>query len=278
MAEVRLENGYSPVANSLLEAIYRCDFTATEYRVLFAIIRYTYGYSRKNAELSVSFLSGVTQAPKRSVERALAGLIGSGVVSSVPGGSRKDSKLLGVNKNYSEWVKKGLLKECSNGVETVSKTQTTDKIDGSYEKTTTVKNDGGLQTTTDSGDGRTTDSGDGHIKQVKQILTTTITTTLPPYNPPTGEKTEKTALPNVENFSGPYIGADQWDSEILTDKLSGLTFNRQKWNELEEALGTQRLLDYYDRLRDGYLYKGWKFKTDILNIIERWYRKDSEND
>ena len=36
--------------------------------------------------------------------------------------------------------------------------------------------------------------------------------------------------------------------------------------------------NYYDRLRDGYLYKGWKFKTDILNIIERWYRKDSEND
>lgn len=277
MAEVRLENGYSPVANSLLEAIYRCDFTATEYRVLFAIIRYTYGYSRKNAELSVSFLSGVTQTPKRSVERALAGLIGSGVVSSVPGGSRKDSKLLGVNKNYSEWVKKGLLKECSNGVEIVSKTQITDKNDGSYKKTTTDKNDGSLQTTTDSGDGRTTDSGDGHIKQVKQILTT-ITTTSPPYNPPTGEKTEKNALPGVENFSGPYLGIDQWDSEILTDKLSGLTFNRKKWNELEEALGTQRLLDYYDRLRDGYLHKGWKFKTDILNIIERWYRKDSEND
>ena len=277
MAEVRLENGYSPVANSLLEAICRCDFTATEYRVLFAIIRYTYGYSRKCAELSASFLSGVTKAPKRSVERALAGLIGSGVVSSVPGGSRKDSKLLGVNKNYSEWVNKGMSKECSNSVEAVLKTQTTDKNDGGYKKTTTDKNDGGLQTTTGSGDGRTTDSGDGHIKQVKQILTT-ITTTLPPYNPPTGEKTEKAALPNVENFSGPYIEADQWGNEILVDKLSGLTFNRQRWNELEEALGTQRLLDYYDRLRDGYLHKGWTFKTDILNIIERWYRKDSEND
>lgn len=279
MADVQLQNGYTAVANELLEVVYAAKFTSTEFKVLLAIMRFTYGYSRKSAELSASFLSTATGIPKRSIERSVASLVGNRVIFSVPGGSRKDSKLLGVNKNYTQWDVENVLKTCSNTVETVLKKQTADSGDGSLKASTTDSGDGSSNTTADTGDGRTTDSGDGHLKQVKQIPTTISTIT--PLYPPTGEKTEngvQKTLPDVENFSGPFILLDDWKNEVLTDRLSGLTFGRDKWNELEEAMGTERLLGYYDRLRDGYLKRGWKFKADILTIIERWYRKDFENE
>ena len=60
--------------------------------------------------------------------------------------------------------------------------------------------------------------------------------------------------------------------------LSGLFFSREKWGELEETMGSKRMMEYYDKLRDGYINRGWRFKTDVMEIIEKWYKQDCVNE
>ncbi len=279
MADVQLKSGFTAVPNELLEAVYAAKFTVTEMKTVFAVIRFTCGYGRNFAELSSSFLSSMTGIPKRSIERALAALIANKVIFSVSGGSRKDSRMLGVNKNYSEWNVEIVLKPCSNSVKKVSKTRTADSggsVDTEEKNLTADKNDGKLSATTDSSDGRTTDSSDGHIKKGKKV-TTTISTASSPLYPPAGEKSKDEGmrkLPDVKNFSGPCIDYREYNSDTMVDLLSGLSFSREKWRKLEEAAGTIRLAQYYDKLRDGYLNRGWRFKSEIPDIITRWYKSD----
>ena len=51
MANPQKENGYTTIANELLEAIYCSKFSPTEFKMLLFIFRYTYGFNRKVARL-----------------------------------------------------------------------------------------------------------------------------------------------------------------------------------------------------------------------------------
>ena len=55
MANPQLENGYTRIANEILEAMAKVKLSPTQYRVLFVVWRYTYGFSRKSADLSLTF-------------------------------------------------------------------------------------------------------------------------------------------------------------------------------------------------------------------------------
>ncbi len=280
MANVqRLEDRFTAIPNELLEAVYSAKFTVTELRTVLVVIRFTYGFRRNSAELSLSFLSSMTEIPKRTIERAITALIANKVIFSVSGGSRKDSRMLGVNKNYSEWNVEIVLKPCSNSVKKVLKTRTADSGGsiGTEEKNrTTDTSVGNLNASTDAHVDRTTDTGDEQEEKVKKVTTTNIFKHSPLY-PPAGEKSKNGAgrtLPDVKNFSGPCIDYSDYNNETMVDLLSGLSFSRKKWRELEEHTGTIRLAQYYDKLRDGYLNRGWKFKSEIPDIITRWYKSD----
>lgn len=51
------DDGYTRIANTLLEAVYRCDLTARQSRVLLAVIRKTYGFNRKTDWLSAPLIA-----------------------------------------------------------------------------------------------------------------------------------------------------------------------------------------------------------------------------
>jgi len=51
------DEGYTRIANTLLEAVYRCDLTARQSRVLLAVIRKTYGFNRKTDWLSAPLIA-----------------------------------------------------------------------------------------------------------------------------------------------------------------------------------------------------------------------------
>ena len=74
MANPQLEDGYTRIANSLYEALYRTDLTGTEFRVVAFVIRQTFGYGRKSKELSATYIATGIGIPIRSVKRALSHL------------------------------------------------------------------------------------------------------------------------------------------------------------------------------------------------------------
>jgi len=60
MASPQKENGHTQIANELFEAILKSNFTLRELKIIFVVIRFTYGFNRKEAELSARFISNAT--------------------------------------------------------------------------------------------------------------------------------------------------------------------------------------------------------------------------
>ena len=52
-----LDDGYLKLANELVEQFVKLKITATQWNILFLVMRETYGYNRKAKDLYVSYIS-----------------------------------------------------------------------------------------------------------------------------------------------------------------------------------------------------------------------------
>ncbi len=109
MASPQTENGYTPIANELLEAIYSQEFNATQLKIILMMMRYTYGFSRKSHQLSVSFLSKGINLSSRFITSELNNLISRNIVIVIKDRIGTRSRVMGINKNYKDWQDKNLL-------------------------------------------------------------------------------------------------------------------------------------------------------------------------
>jgi phage replication O-like protein O len=104
MADVQLEHGYTKMANEIFENVAKIKLSPTQYRILFIVWRYTYGFNRKEHNMSLKFLSQAIDCDHRQIQRELKSLEERKVISQVikSGSYRKIS----FNKNYDEWIGK----------------------------------------------------------------------------------------------------------------------------------------------------------------------------
>uniref|UniRef100_UPI003CFFE3CF replication protein n=1 Tax=Caloranaerobacter sp. DY30410 TaxID=3238305 RepID=UPI003CFFE3CF len=121
MANPQVEDGFTKIANELLEVIYRVKFNATQLKILLFVMRYTYGFSRKEHELSINFISKGINVSKRYVTSELNKLIEMKVILVVKEHTDTSSRVLKLNKNYDEWLVRGIevqqVKNSSTGEE-----------------------------------------------------------------------------------------------------------------------------------------------------------------
>lgn len=97
----QLEDGYTRIANELLEAISIYPFTGGEAKTLLVILRSTYGYrGRKTVDISLTELAKRTNLSRRHVVNVLNNLKKSSVIT-VNGYGGKNT--LGINKSYTSW-------------------------------------------------------------------------------------------------------------------------------------------------------------------------------
>jgi phage replication O-like protein O len=107
------ENGFTPIANEILENMAKIKLSPTQYRILFVVWRYTYGFNRKEHELSLSFLSTATGCDKRQLQRELKGLEERKVIiQSIKTGAYRKIKF---NKHHKQWVGEIAIGETSIG-------------------------------------------------------------------------------------------------------------------------------------------------------------------
>lgn len=95
-----LEDGYTRIANELLDAIISFGFSKREFAILFCVIRKTYGYNKKMDDLSLSQISRATKLDAGNISKAIKSLTDCKVLSKQQG---KYGYLIGINKNYNEW-------------------------------------------------------------------------------------------------------------------------------------------------------------------------------
>jgi len=96
----QIENGYTRIANELLEAISIYPFSGGELKVVLVILRYTYGYNRKVSNISLTELAKKTALTRRHISNVLKLLKATSVIIV---GRYKNRNILGINKNYLQW-------------------------------------------------------------------------------------------------------------------------------------------------------------------------------
>ena len=102
MANVQIEDGYVRIANDLFDAICNSGFTAMEIKVILTVVRYTYGYNRKEAEISLGTIANfINHKDRASVSRAVTRLIKANIVHLA--GANGQNRVLRLNKDYDTW-------------------------------------------------------------------------------------------------------------------------------------------------------------------------------
>jgi phage replication O-like protein O len=104
MASPQTENGFTSIANELMEAMPQYKFNGTQFRILFVVLRYTYGFKRKSHELSLTFLANKTGIHKQQIKRELDILIQNNVLVEASAPTFNKTRSIQLNKNYKEWL------------------------------------------------------------------------------------------------------------------------------------------------------------------------------
>lgn len=98
MANPQTEDGYTRIANELMDAFARLPSLGSEaFQVLMLILRRTYGFNRKEAELSLNYIAKGTGLKNQAVSRALERLSTKRLIV-------RDGSTIKLNKNYQDWV------------------------------------------------------------------------------------------------------------------------------------------------------------------------------
>lgn len=104
MAGPELDNGYARIANQIFEEVAKRKFNGTQLRILMIVWRYTYGFNRKSAALSATFLAKALQSDLRGVKNELRNLMDKQVLRVFEEARGVQSRKIGFNKYATQWL------------------------------------------------------------------------------------------------------------------------------------------------------------------------------
>ena len=97
MANPQKENGYTAIANEILEHLPSVGLDGSEWDVLSVIFRFTYGFQKKADWISLGMFAKYTKIGRNNIPRIIRKLVSRRILV-------KDKKSLFINKNWEEWV------------------------------------------------------------------------------------------------------------------------------------------------------------------------------
>ncbi|WNO60866.1 replication protein [Rheinheimera sp. MMS21-TC3] len=99
-----IENGYCKLANELLEEICKQDISGSQFQLLMAIVRCTYGYNKKADRVTNTYLAELTGLGLSAVKSGLKKLEERNIITIQKSGIMK---LVAINKIISDWQNSG---------------------------------------------------------------------------------------------------------------------------------------------------------------------------
>ena len=97
------KKGFMRVPNDVAEAIIAAPLTANELKVLFVIMRQTYGYNRAEKDISISQIQKITGLAKGGISAALTKLKSKNIIKSEKQAKSKP-QIVSINTNVIEWL------------------------------------------------------------------------------------------------------------------------------------------------------------------------------
>ena len=99
----QLENGYTRIANEILDHMCQTKLNGSQFRICMAIWRFTYGFNRKEFPISIKSISEATGINKRQVQRELNALVAAHIVLVVEEATFSSPATLAFNKYFDQW-------------------------------------------------------------------------------------------------------------------------------------------------------------------------------
>lgn len=100
MASPQTEDGFTRIANELLDAILNFGFTGRQLTIVMAVIRKTYGFNKKQDEIGLSQFRDITGMARQHASKAIIELKEMNVLTV---GEGRYANLISLNKRYKEW-------------------------------------------------------------------------------------------------------------------------------------------------------------------------------
>ena len=150
MASPQTENGYTKIANELLDALCGLQLSGHEWSVVHSIIRKTYGYNKKEDWVTNTQIADLTGLHRVRVSEAKMKLLAKGVVTE------KRNKISLV-KDYDKWV---LLRKSVTKVVTEKRNTVTEKRNKVLRKSVPTK---------DNKDNKTKDTSKHSLQDVQLV-------------------------------------------------------------------------------------------------------------
>ncbi len=97
----QVEDGYTRIANELFDAILGARLSSHELNVMMAVIRKTYGYNKKQDDISASQLGALCGIERTHVTAALKKLEAKQMIHKRIG---TFGSVIGIQKDYSQWL------------------------------------------------------------------------------------------------------------------------------------------------------------------------------
>lgn len=101
MASPQKEHGYTALANELLEWIARAPLSGSQFRLMLAVARKTYGHNKTRDQISATQFHQITQLHKQVVARELRELARRRYLVAI--GDIKHAKTYQIQKDYTLW-------------------------------------------------------------------------------------------------------------------------------------------------------------------------------
>lgn len=103
MGKVDTDNGYTIIANQLMEAIPQLGLNGTQLSIIMIVMRYTYGFHRKEHKLSLSFLANATGKHKMHLQKEVKRLMDMKILIEQEAPTFNSSRIIGFNKDIDSW-------------------------------------------------------------------------------------------------------------------------------------------------------------------------------
>lgn len=101
MASPQTEDGFTRIANEIIEAIYKVNLSAYESRVMWFLFRKTYGFQKKTDRIALSQFAKEIGIDRRLVHRAIKNLSSKNMI--VISKDDRNHVSYGFQKNYKKW-------------------------------------------------------------------------------------------------------------------------------------------------------------------------------
>ena len=236
----QVEGGHVRIANELYDAILEKLNSYRHLKVALAIVRKTYGYRKKEDDLTVSQLAKLTGIHRNNVGKALTELEEAGVINPVRPGEH--GLIIGINKHHEEWAtddKKARgpgrqsIKTLHDGNQNVASRQSKQCIEA-------------IKTLHDGNQNVASRQSKQCIEAIKTLHTTYNPNRQPQQTTPTDNPKRQARKPAAQDLPSipEWMPADQWSDFVEHRKLRKAPMT---------ALAAKRMIDRLAKLRaDGF--------------------------